>query len=410
MKEEKVIGKKESFFIIVALGILSTIGPFSIDMYLPGFKNIAQEFGTDINHVGYSLSSYFIGVSVGQLVFGPLLDRFGRLIPLYIGLLLFVLSSILLAFSWDVESLIAIRVFQALGSCGGMVAARALVRDIFPVHRIANIFSYIMLFIALSPLFAPTLGGFVTAHLGWRAVFIFLAFLGVFGIVSVFLWLKVKNIPNRHISLKPIDILSGYWQVLKVPQFTTYAMMTAVSQAGLFAYVSGSPFVFIKLYDVSEQKFGLIFAFIGLGMTAAGQLNILLLKRFRSENIIFFASCLQVCAGLLFVIGSLAHVLNLYSTIAIIWLYMSSQGFIMPNGSSLSMIPFTKTAGAASALMGALQLGFGALTSAIVSSLFASSSLPLALAMFACGLGGLAILLLGRKRMVGNNHQEGNPV
>lgn len=396
LEEKKIIGRKESFFIILALGILSTIGPFSIDMYLPGFQQIATDFGTDINHIGYSLSSYFIGVSVGQLLFGPLLDRYGRLIPLYIGLLIFVTSSVLLAFSWNVESLIGLRLLQALGGCGGMVASRALVRDIFPIHRIANIFSYIMLFIALSPLFAPTLGGIVTAHFGWRAVFIFLALLGVLGMISVRLWLKVKSIPNRKISLHPIEIVAGYWQVLKEPQFRKYALMTAISQGGLFAYVSGSPFVFIKQYQISEQNFGLIFAFIGLGMTGAGQLNILILRKLKSERIILLASCLQILGGTLFVLGSYFDFLNLYTTILVIWMYMFSQGFIMPNGSALSLVPFTRTAGSASALMGALQLGLGAIASSLVSLFFATTSLPLAIVMLVCAVGGY-LMLLGKK-------------
>lgn len=391
--------KKKTLFIIISLGLLSTIGPFSIDMYLPGFRTIANDFHTSINEVGYSLSSYFIGVSVGQLLFGPILDRYGRIIPLYIGLFVYLIASILCALSWNVESLIVLRVFQAIGSCGGMVAARAIVRDVFPVDKIANIFSYIMLFIALSPLFAPTLGGFFIAHLGWRSVFVFLTAFSILAIVSVYFWLPLKNKPDKSQSIRPKAIFKSYMKVLSNREFTTYALSTSLSQSGMFAYISGAPFVFMNLYGLNEQHFGLVFAFIGIGMATAGQINIIVLKYIKSEKITLLSIYMQVFVGITLVVGTYFNWLGMYSTILLIWLYMISQGFIMPNGSALSLTPFTKNAGSASAMMGAMQLGFGALVAAIVSSLFTTSALPMAASMFVCASSALLVLLYGRKKM-----------
>ena len=156
---------RNSFRVIFTLGLLSAIGPFSIDMYLPGFPDIAKSLHTTVGHIGLSLSSFFVGISVGQLIYGPLLDRYGRKIPLYIGLAIYFLSSVWCVFVGDANTLIFARFVQALGSCAGMVAARALVRDIFPVKENAKVFSLLMLVVAVSPIVAPTVGGYISSWL-----------------------------------------------------------------------------------------------------------------------------------------------------------------------------------------------------------------------------------------------------
>src|SRR5882757_4465455 len=167
--------KRKSFFIILILGLLSAIGPFSIDMYLPGFPAIAASLKTTVAEVTLSLSSFFIGISAGQFLYGPLLDRFGRKKPLYAGIGLYLAASACCAMARSVELLIILRLFQALGACACLVASRALVRDLFPVDQNARVFSQLMLVIAVSPIIAPTLGGYLTASLGWRYIFIVLA-------------------------------------------------------------------------------------------------------------------------------------------------------------------------------------------------------------------------------------------
>src|SRR6185436_11579229 len=163
--------RKKNFYLILILGMLTAIGPFSIDMYLPAFPDIARGLNTTISQVMLSLSSFFIGISAGQLIYGPLLERFGRKKPLYAGLGIYLLASLGCALAGSVNALIAFRLLQALGGCAGMVAARAIVRDIFEVKENAKIFSTLMLVVAVSPIIAPTLGGYVTAVVGWRYVF-----------------------------------------------------------------------------------------------------------------------------------------------------------------------------------------------------------------------------------------------
>lgn len=399
--------KKSRFLTILTLGLLSAIGPFSIDMYLPSFKEIAASMDTSISQVTLSLSSYFIGVSIGQLIYGPLLDRYGRKIPLYVGMLLYLVTSIYCAFIVDVESLIIARFLQALGGCAGMVSARALVRDIFPVEENAKIFSLLMLVIAISPILAPSLGGYISSTLGWEAIFISLALIALLVLTAMYFWLPDGNPPNKELSLMPKPIIKEFLAVAKVPKFYTYALTGAIASSGLYSYIAGSPYVFMEIYEVSEKQYGWIFAIISIGLITASQLNTLLLKKYSSEQITLVVLTCQVIVGIVLVLLTYFNMLNLYSTIALIWLYLATQGFVFPNTSALALAPFSINAGTASALMGAVQLGIGAMATALVSALSNNTALPMTGVMLLCGSTAFIVLLFGsriiRKKEMKNN-------
>ncbi len=246
----------QKFFTILILGLLSAIGPFSIDMYLPGFPQIAADFNTTVPEVAFSLSSFFIGICFGQFLYGPLLDRYGRKPPLYAGIILYLIASIGCAFASSIHILIALRLLQGLGGCAGMVASRAYVRDIFPVNEIANIFSLLMLVIAVSPIIAPTTGGFIAAHFGWQYIFITLSLLAAFILISMYFALPKGREADIDLSLKPRPIIQNFFSVIKNKQFATYAFTGSFAAAGLYAYIGGSPHVFMALYKVTEQQYG----------------------------------------------------------------------------------------------------------------------------------------------------------
>ena len=388
---------KNKFFTILILGLLSAIGPFSIDMYLPGFPEIAKDLHTTVAHVSLSLSSFFIGIAFGQLLYGPLLDRFGRKKPLYIGMAAYLLASVGCAFCTTADALIVIRLLQALGGCVGMVAARAMVRDLFPVEENAKIFSLLMLVVAVSPIIAPTLGGYVTAAFGWQSIFIILAVIAAFTLLAVYLSLPQSRLPDMSVSMMPKPIIKSFLQIFKVPQFYTYAFTGSVAAAGLYAYIAGSPHVFMEIYKVSKQQYGWIFATIAIGLITSSQVNTLLLKKFTSEQIIRIALLCQSVTGILLLLGTFYQVIGLFSTIFLILIFLSCQGFTFPNSSALSMAPFSKNAGSASALMGAIQLGIGALSSALVSFLHNDTALPMAGVMACCALLSFIVLTFGRK-------------
>jgi MFS transporter, DHA1 family, multidrug resistance protein len=391
---------RERFFTIFTLGLLSAMGAFSIDMYLPGFPEIARDLHTTIAHITLSITSFFIGISVGQMLYGPLLDKFGRKKPLIIGLAVYLVTSIACAFAPTADALIAIRFLQALGSCAGMVASRALVRDIFPVKENAKIFSLLMLVLALSPIVAPTLGGYVAAAFGWQFIFYILA--GIAGITLLLTLFKLPEgrKPELTLSLKPKPIINGFLEVAKVPQFYTYAFAGAIASSGLYAYIAGSPFVFMEIYRVSEKQYGWIFAFVAMGLITASQVNTLLLRKYSSEQIIKVTLFCQCLAGISLVVGTWFHILGLFSTIFLIWAFLSTQGFAFPNSSALCLAPFTKNAGTASALMGAIQLGIGAVSTALVSIFNNGTAMPMAAVMCACALGSFTVLLIGRMRII----------
>ncbi|MEP6617323.1 MAG: multidrug effflux MFS transporter [Ginsengibacter sp.] len=388
---------KNKFFTILILGLLSAIGPFSIDMYLPGFPAIARDLGTTTSKISLSLSSFFIGIAFGQLLYGPLLDRFGRKKPLYIGMVAYLLASIGCALCTTANALIFLRLLQALGGCVGMVAARAMVRDLFPVHENAKIFSLLMLVVAVSPIIAPTLGGYVTAAFGWQSIFMILACIAAFTLLAIYIALPQGRLPDASVSLRPKPITKNFLQIFKVPQFYTYAFTGSIAAAGLYAYISGSPHVFMEIYKVTGKQYGGIFATIAMGLITSSQINTLLLRKFTSGQIIRIALMFQSATGIFLLLGTYFQILGLFSTIFLIFIFLSCQGFIFPNSSALSMAPFTKNAGSASALMGAIQLGIGAFTSAMVSVLHNTTALPMAAVMCSCAVVSLLVLLMGSK-------------
>lgn len=368
-------------------------------MYLPGFPAIAKDLGVDVSEVGLTLSSYFIGISLGQLLYGPLLDRFGRKKPLYAGLLLYIAASIGCIFSTSLDSLIYLRFFQAVGSCAAAVAAMAMVRDLFPVNENAKVFALLMLVVGASPMVAPTIGGYVTSSIGWHSVFTILTVMGIALLLACILWLPDSFKPDTTLSLMPMPIIKNFWSVWTVPQFYTYTLTGAVAFSALFTYVSGSPKVFMEVFHLSDKAYGWIFAALSVGFIGASQVNTLLLKRFRSEQILPVALTVMTVASIIFALGAWQGWLGLGGTIAILAVLLSSLGFVNPNTAALSLAPFARNAGTASSLMGALQMGAGALASVCVSLFKENTALPMAACMAGAAFLSLLVLLIGRSRI-----------
>ncbi|WP_116105853.1 multidrug effflux MFS transporter [Lewinella sp. IMCC34191] len=391
--------KENRFLLILVLGSLTTIGPLSIDMYLPAFGGIAENLGTDISRVSLSLSSFFVGLAIGQLIYGPLLERFGRKRPMYIGLTIYALSSVACAFATSVEMLILFRFFQALGACGGLVASRAIVRDLFETKEMAKVFSLLMMVIAVSPIIAPTLGGFITTAFGWRYVFGILAGLSLLILTGGFLLLRSYDRINPYYSLRPKAIAANYWSILTDRHFIVYALTGAFSSAGLYAYLSGSPHLYLELFGLDEQQYGIVFAIIAAGLVTATQLNNRSLRNRSSERIVQLAVIGQCVTAALLVGDVYFGYAGLIPTTALIFCYLFCLGFIFPNSSALSLDTIQHTAGSASALMGSLQMAIGALASALVGVLQNETALPMVAVMALCGAVALTLLSVGTRRM-----------
>lgn len=400
----------KNFYLILILGSLAALGPFSIDMYLPGFDSIAQDLGTTVPKVSLSLSGFFIGISFGQLLYGPLLDKYGRKKPLYIGLALYILASLACLAVNDINQLIILRFVQAIGSCATAVASVAMVRDLFSVKDSPKVFASLMLVIALSPMLAPTAGGYLIAAFGWQSVFVFLAVMAVLMLVAVFFFLPESFTPDPHYSLKPSPILKSFRSVIVEPQFYTYALISALCFAGLFTYVAASPVAFMNIYGVSKTGYGWIFALLSVAFIGLSQVNSLLLRWFSSKNIVKWALLCQTIFSIFFLIAAWNNWLDLNSTILFIALFLGCLGLINPNASALSLAPFFKNAGSASALMGAIQMGLGALASVLVSLFPEDSILPMPLIMTVVVSVALLIHITGRRKLniaeLNNSHTQ----
>lgn len=382
--------------LILILGLLSAIGPFSIDTYLSGFPSIATDLNVTVDDVSYSLSSFFIGISVGQLIYGPLLDRFGRKTPLIIGLVIYFVASMGCAMATSIEMLIGLRFLQALGGCVGMVAPRAIVRDSFPVEESAKIFSTLILILGVSPIIAPTVGSYMITAMGWHSVFWLQAVMGLLLFFAVIFRLVESKKPDHSISLKPRHIIPTFFNIFRNPQFFTYAFAGSMVSGGVYAYLSGSPFVFMKIYKVTEQEYGWIFGLLAGGLILSSQLNNLALRKYRSEQIVRVVLTVQTIIGVTLCVASSLDLLNLYSAIVLIFLFLCCQGFSFPNSSALSLVPFSKEAGSASALLGAIQMGIGSLSAALVGVLSNGTSVPMTAVMGGCAVLGLTIFRVGR--------------
>ena len=392
--------KQRYFFLVLILGTLTALSPFSIDMYLPAFQDIARSLNTTTSRVDLSLSSFFVGMATGQLIYGPLMDRFGRKRPLYFGLSLYIIASVGCFLSTSVEMLIAIRVLQAIGSCAAGVASVAMVRDLFPIKDNAKVFALLFLVLGASPLIAPTVGGYLADAFGWQSVFIVLLSIAALILLAVIFTLPESYKPDHTYSLKPGPIINNFLIVIRNPQFYTYAIAGSVAFCGLFAYVAGSPLVFMDVFDLGKKEYGWIFAGLSVGFIGSNQVNTILIRHFKSEQVVRVALTAQVIIAAVFLIGAINGWFGLAGTIAMIFFVLCCVGLINPNTAALSMAPFAKNAGVASALLGTMQLGLGAAASFCISIFSSRSAAPMAAIMAVSSVVALLVLLIGRRNIV----------
>jgi DHA1 family bicyclomycin/chloramphenicol resistance-like MFS transporter len=364
-------------------------------MYLPAFPEIATALHTSTAKVSLSVSSYFAGLAAGQLMYGPLLDRFGRKIPLFCGLGLFAAASLLCLLARDVQWLVIMRFVQAVGGCAAQVAAMAMVRDFFPVQETARIISWLILILGVSPLLAPTVGGAVASHLGWRCVFIILAAVAALNLVVCWTLLPDGHQPDKTVSLRPMPILRNYAIVLRERQFTIFALSSAFALAGLLAYVAGSPIIFMEVFHVKPRAFGMIFAGLATGFIGSNQINVLLLRRFKCEQIYYAALLAALPAALLFLVGAIFG-FGLWPTLALLFIALASVGLTGPNGAALSISPFSRNIGSASAMLGFLQIGISGVASAVIGMFESHRILPVAIVLAMTSALALAVYFFGK--------------
>lgn len=396
----KAVKRPSNFYLILMLGALTALSPFSIDMYLPAFGSIASDFNIAVSEVSLSLSSYFIGLAIGQLFYGPLLDRFGRKRPLYVGLVLYIAATIGCLYSKNIEMLVAFRFLQALGGCAAQVASIAMVSDFFESKESAKIFSLLILILGASPLLAPTFGTYLAGAFGWHSVFIALTVIGLLLLATAFFFLPEGRQPDRSVALKPVPIFKTYASIFVDPSFYTYTFAGALAFSGLFVYLASSPVIFLEIFKVTPYVYGWIFGVMAAGFITSSQANMLFMRRLSSEQILLRGLFVLSAMSAVFLIGTWAGWYGMTATIAILFCYLASAGVIHPNASALALAPFaTKNAGSASALMGAIQLAVGSAISIGVSMIHATEIFPFAVAFATTALLSLVALVAGQRRI-----------
>ncbi|GHE23162.1 multidrug effflux MFS transporter [Sphingobacterium griseoflavum] len=390
--------------ILLILGLLSAVGPFSIDMYLPAFQTIAKDFHTSVDQVQLSLSSFFIGIALGQLIYGPLLDKYGRKKPLLVGLLIYVLATVLCILTRDVEHLIAFRFLQALGSCAGMVASRAMIQDYYEPREAARVFSLLMLVIAISPILAPSAGAFLLNHLDWHYIFVSLLIIGLIILAATYFFLPESYLGRADFSLRPKAIISNFWEVFRNKTFLVYCLVGSIASSGLYAYLAGSSFVMQQHFGLTQSQYGLAFAFVASAMIVATQINRAILKRWTSIQISRIANIWQSAVAITMIVCLLTDTLHFPILLTLIFCYLLGHGFIFPNTSAMALSPFKALAGSASALLGCVQMGIGAITSGMVSVLHDGTPYPMVIVMSFTAISSLLIHFVSGRSIKGEGY------
>jgi DHA1 family bicyclomycin/chloramphenicol resistance-like MFS transporter len=374
--------------LLVLLGALQAFAPLSIDMYLPAMPVMETVFHTSAAAVQVTMVTFLLGYAVGQSLYGPITDRFGRKPPLYASLLLFIAASAACALAPSIPLISAFRLLQAIGACGGAVMSRAMVRDLFPPHDLRRIFSMLVLVLGVSPLVAPLFGSYLLLWFGWKAAFVAQATLGVVSMVGMHFRLPESL---GHDARRPLDwdaVTSAYTRLLKDRTFLGASVVCGFSSAGTFAYITSAPFVFISLYKVSTEHFGWLFGAVAAGMVLASQINGRMSHQIPLWRVLRNANLVQLAAGL----GGLGGVfLGVFA-------YVSAQGFVFPNGSAIAMMRHGKIAGTASALLGTNQFLIAAVTTTFLGFLD-NPAVPMAVVIAGCGVAAtvLNLLTLGAK-------------
>jgi MFS transporter, DHA1 family, multidrug resistance protein len=381
--------------LIIILGALTAFGAMSIDMYLPAMPSIAREFHVSIGAAQNTLATFFLGFAVGQAFFGPMADRFGRKPPLYFGLFFYLVMCAICALAGSVETLMVARFFQAVGACAGGVIARACVRDIFGPDETPRILAYMLLVLSVAPLFAPFLGGYLLLWASWRAIFWVQFAIGALVTAAVVLRLPETH-GGVHRRLHPVIIVADYARIARDRGFIAYALSAGVSNASLYAYLAGSPHVFIDIFHIPAEDFGWFFATNAVGLIGMAQIAAYLVHGRLPESLLLKSQIAQLVAGVVLIAMAGFDFGGPYGLGASLFLFLSCNGVIGPMGTGAAMRDYAANAGMASALIGTLQFATGFTVSIIMGAFTPTTALPLAIVMAGCAAVGLGLHLLLR--------------
>jgi len=375
--------------LVLVLGALIALGPLTIDMYLPALPTIVDDLETTSAAVQLTLTGTLVGLALGQLLVGPLSDTFGRRRPLLVGVGVHVLASLLILVAPNVAVLGGLRVLQGVGAAAASVVTMAIVRDLFVGRAAATLFSRLMLVLGVAPVLAPTIGGEVLRFTSWRGVFVVLAVMALILVVVAAVALPETLPPARRRPLGLRTTLRAFRGLLRDRTFVGLVLVAGLAMSGLFGYVAGSSFVFQEEFGLDEQQFGLLFGAGALFLIGATQLNAALLRRFEPRVLLPFGLVLATVAGAVLLVLAATGTGGIVGVVAPLWTVLFAVGLVLPNAPTLALARHGEAAGTASALLGATQMGVGAIVSPLVGVLGND-----AVAMGAVMTGGAVVALV----------------
>jgi DHA1 family bicyclomycin/chloramphenicol resistance-like MFS transporter len=384
--------KRPPLHLMLALSGLMSLGSLSTDMYLPALPTIAGAYGVSVATVQLTLTTFLIGFCGGQLIWGPIGDRFGRRGPAALGLTLFAAGSIGCALSGSIGQMVLWRTFQAFGASAGPVLARAMVRDLYARDQAARMLSILILVMGVAPLLGPILGGLVLLHWVWQGIFWIQAALGVGGLIGIAI-IKETLRPENRARLRPMEMLVSYVQILKHKRLLGYGLTSGFYYGAVYAYLAGSPFVYITLYHVPAHLYGWLFGLNIVGMMAMNAVNTRLVMTIGSDQVLRYGISAIAAGGVVLMIDAWTGFGGLTGLVAPLFVVVAMNGAVVANSVAGALQAFPRKAGAASAVVGAIQFGMGILTSAMTGWLADGTAFTLAWIIGACGVSGLLLNL-----------------
>jgi len=392
--------RPDALIVVILLTMLTALGPITTDLYLPALPAIQTYFNTDVTTVQLTLSIYLVVFAVCQLFYGPLSDRFGRKPILMIGTAIYLLGSIVCLIAPTIEILITGRVLQAIGGCAGVVLARTMVRDIYGQERSAKVLSYMGTAMAMAPAMGPIIGGYLTIIYGWRASFALLAFFGGLCLLGIIFILQESNKHKDPHAIHPRQTLRNFATLLKDHHYTGYLLIIAFSYSGLFSFISGSSFVFIKTLGLTADQFGLCFAIVVGGYMIGTQLGGRLVSALGIVRIVGFGTLTCAVAGLSMMIMAMVPINHVAAILGPMVFYMIGMGLTYPTALAGLIGPFPKMAGAASSLAGFGQNVFASLVGLVVAHSFNMTQIPMAIGVSTMGIAAwISYRMMTAKRL-----------
>lgn len=370
----------------LVLGLLSAIGPFAIDMYLPALPSIGQSLGASMSAVQASLMAFFISLGIGQMIYGPLSDMYGRKLPLYFGLLLFAAGSIGCALAPDIQSLVVLRFIQGLGASAGMVIPRAIVRDLHTGNDAARLMALLMLVFSVSPILAPLAGSLLIEWIGWRSVFWAVTVAAVLGLALMASSLAETRPPEQRVDSSVKSALAGYWLLLQDRHFLGLVLIGAFGISSFFAYLANSSFVLIDHYGLTPRQYSIAFAANAAAFIGVSQFTGKLSERFGLVQVVKFAVTGYAAIMLLLFVVNLLGFDQLSLMLVLLFVGYGFLGLVVPSTAVLALDKHGEIAGTASALMGTLQFVTGAVVMAIVGVFVDGSARPMVAGIAGCAL------------------------